>query len=601
MTSLIDQTLVFIGSAIIMVPLFHKIGLGSVLGYLIAGILVGPFGLAFIKDSQSVLHFAELGVVFLLFIIGLEIQPIKLWAMRKKLIGLGGSQVLLCTSVFTIIMLLMGVPFNAAIVIALSLSLSSTAFAIQTLTEKNQFNTEFGRSAFSILLMQDLVAIPTLALIPLLVTDPTIAASSTPPNLLSFFFIIIGLTLASRFLLRPVFRIIASTRTREIFTATALFIVLGVATLMQKIGLSAALGTFLSGVLLADSEYRHELEANLEPFKNLFMGLFFIAVGMGVSLDLILARPVFIFTLAIGYLAIKMVLIYSVGRLYKMNHENSKLMAFNIAQGGEFAFVIFGMIVTFKLADPQLIITLTAVISLSMALNPIIGIIGERITFIRNKNKEKPVPLYDQIKNESPEIIIAGLGRFGQIFARILKTQNIPFVAIDHDSEHVEELRRFGNKAYYGDARRQEILQAAGAGKAKYFILTIDDVDASLECASTVLEHFPHLKIFARARNRGHVYDLMEVGISHIKRETFDSSLYFARDLFIDMGFTKERAFDLIEKFKVHDEIMMLEQFKVRKDDKMYISVSNQAAAQFAEVLQNENSQSYIDFGNRPN
>lgn len=596
MTSLIDQTLVFIGSAIIMVPLFHKVGLGSVLGYLIAGILVGPFGLAFIKDSNSVLHFAELGVVFLLFIIGLEIQPLKLWSMRKKLIGLGGMQILLCTTLFTIITSYLGLALAPAIIISLGLSLSSTAFAIQTLTEKNQFNTEFGRSSFSVLLMQDLVAIPALAIIPLFALE-TNQTPTSGPNLITFLGIVVSLIAASRFLLRPIFRIIASTHTREIFTATALFIVLGVATLMQKIGLSAALGTFLAGVLLADSEYRHELEANLEPFKNLLMGLFFIAVGMGVSIDLILARPLLVLSLAIGYLVIKMLVIYSAGRMYKMDHENSKLMAINIAQGGEFAFVIFSMVTLFKLAPDDLILLLTAVISLSMALNPLIGIFNDRMILRCSKNKGPTVPVYDQIKNESPDVIIAGLGRFGQMFARILKTQNIGFVAIDHDSEHVEELRRFGNKAYYGDARREDILHAAGAAKAKYFILAIDDVEASLECAKTVLEHFPSLKIFARARNRGHAFDLMESGITNIKRETLDSSLNFARDLFIDMGFEKNKAFDLIEKFRVHDEIMMIEQFKVRKDDKMYISVSNQAAAQFAEVLLNENSQSYIDLG----
>jgi monovalent cation:proton antiporter-2 (CPA2) family protein len=601
MTSLIDQTLVFIGSAIIMVPLFHKIGLGSVLGYLIAGILVGPFGLAFIKDSNSVLHFAELGVVFLLFIIGLEIQPLKLWSMKKKLIGLGGMQILLCTTLFTIIISYLGLALPSAIIISLGLSLSSTAFAIQTLTEKNQFNTEFGRSSFSILLMQDLVAIPALAIIPLFALESNQTSASGSLNLITFVGIVVSLIAASRFLLRPVFRIIASTRTREIFTATALFIVLGVATLMQKIGLSAALGTFLAGVLLADSEYRHELEANLEPFKNLLMGLFFIAVGMGVSIDLILAKPLLVFSLAIGYLIIKMLVIYASGRMNKMDHENSKLMAINIAQGGEFAFVIFSMVTLFKLAPDDLILLLTAVISLSMALNPLIGIINDRMILRCSKNKGQAAPVYDQIKNESPDVIIAGLGRFGQMFARILKTQNIGFVAIDHDSEHVEELRRFGNKAYYGDARREDILHAAGAAKAKYFILAIDDVEASLECAQTVLEHFPHLKIFARARNRGHAFDLMESGITHIKRETLDSSLNFAKDLFIEMGFEKNKAFDLVEKFRVHDEIMLIEQFKVRKDDKMYISVSNQAAAQFAEVLQSENTQSYIDLNGSSN
>lgn len=591
----LNQVLIFIASAIIMVPLFHKIGLGSVLGYLIAGILVGPFGFGFIKDSQSVLHFAELGVVFLLFLIGLEIQPKKLWSMKKKLITFGFLQVFLCSIAFTLTTMAVGFELLPAVVLAIGLSLSSTAFAVQTLTEKNQFNTEFGRSAFSILLMQDLIAIPTLALIPIFAQTSSTNASALP-NIQLLLPIIAGLILASRFLLKPLFRIIASTRAREIFTATALFIVLGVAALMQSIGLSAALGTFLAGVLLADSEYRHELEANLDPFKNLLMGLFFIAVGMGVSLDLILARPIFVFSLAFAYLALKLLIIYSVGRINKMNHENSKLMAVSIAQGGEFAFVIFGIAATFKLAPESTLLLLTAVISLSMAINPLIAIADERLTRRFNK-KNNSEPVYDQIIDENPKVIIAGLGRFGQIFARLLRSQGIAFVAIDHDSEQIDLLRKFGNKVYYGDARREEILLAAGANNALYFILAIDEVDTSIECAEVVREKFPHLKIFGRARNRGHAFELMERGITRVKRETFDASVYFVAELFQEMGYSEEKAMDLIEKFKTHDEIMLTEQFKVRKDDKMFVSVSKQATAQFYEVLEKDNSQSYIEIG----
>lgn len=591
MTSL-NQVLVFFASAIIMVPLFHKIGLGSVLGYLIAGMVVGPYGLAFIQDSQSVLHFAELGVVFLLFLIGLEIQPNKLWTMKKKLFSLGLSQIFICCLIFMSILLVCGLSFFSALVIGVGLSLSSTAFAVQTLTEKNQFNTEFGRSSFSILLMQDLIAIPVLALIPIF-AHASAAVTNDAPNLKMLLPLIIGLVIISRFLLKPLFRIIASTRTREIFTATALFIVLGVAAMMQKIGLSAALGTFVAGVLLADSEYRHELEANLDPFKNLLMGLFFISVGMGVSLNLILAKPLLVFSLALGYLAIKSLVIYLVGRLNRMDHENSKLMAVNIAQGGEFAFVIFAIAATLNLASEETLLLLTAVISLSMAINPLIGLINDHR--ICKSKQNQPMPIYDEIPNENPQVIIAGVGRFGQIFARLLKSQGIPFVAIDHDSEQIETLRKFGNKVYYGDARREEILIAAGAVNAKYFILAIDDVDTSVECAKVVIEHFPHLKIFARARNRGHVFELMEEGVRHVKRETFDSSVSFVAELFIEMGFTKEKADDVIEKFKIHDEIMVKEQFKVRKDDKMFISVSKQALAQFTEVLNQENLQSYIE------
>ncbi|MFY7992427.1 MAG: monovalent cation:proton antiporter-2 (CPA2) family protein [Bacteriovoracaceae bacterium] len=594
MTTYIDQTLVFIGSALLMVPIFHRLGFGSVLGYLIAGVLVGPFGFGLIHEAESVLHFAELGVVLLLFIIGLEIQPQKLWEMRRKLIGLGGLQVLFCGVAFTLISFAFGFSWITSLVLGLGLSLSSTAFAIQTLTERNQFNTEFGRSSFSVLLMQDLIAIPALAIIPLLGQSKT----SQIPSLLSVvsLLLILGaLVVSSRILIRPLFRIIAATRTREIFTAATLFIVLGVATLMEKIGLSAALGTFVAGVLLADSEYRHELEANLEPFKNLLMGLFFIAVGMGVSLELIVQKPLIILGLAIGYMSLKFAIIYGVGRMNQLSHENAKLMALNISQGGEFAFVIFGIAYATGLVPQETILMMTAVISISMIFSPILNIMNDQINARLCKDQAKPQ--YDVISNESPDVIIAGLGRVGQIFARALRAQAIPFVAIDHDSEQIEMLRKFGNKVYYGDASRVEILEAAGAGKAKYLILVIDDVEASLRTVEIVQEHFPKLKIFARARNRGHVFDLMEMGVTHIKRETFDSSVSFVKDLLIEMGHTKERAAEVIDRFRRHDEVMVKEQFKVRKDDKMFVSVSKQANAQLADVLNNETYQSYLDNG----
>jgi monovalent cation:proton antiporter-2 (CPA2) family protein len=588
MENYIQQTLVFIGSAIVLVPIFKYLGFGSVLGYLIAGIVVGPYGLKFIGDAESVMHFAEIGVVLLLFMIGLEIQPFKLWSMRKHLLGLGGLQVLLTTTVFTLIGKWLGLSDISAVMIGFSMSLSSTAFALQTLTERNQFNTEFGRSSFSILLMQDLVAIPALAIIPSLASTSAEPASWT--KLLSFFSILIVLILASRYLMRPVFRILAGTHTREIFTAATLFIVLGVAVLMQKIGLSAALGTFIAGVLLAESEYRHEIEANLDPFKSLLMGLFFISVGMSVSLDLIVQKPILILSMAIGYLILKTGIIYGVGRIFKLNHENSKLMALNIAQGGEFAFVIFGMIATLQLASPEIIAILTAVITLSMALNPVFSKLNERFSCRQQMGEVQ----YDQIKDESPQVIIAGFGRFGQMFGRVMRAQGIGFVAIDHDSSQIELLRKFGSKVYYGDASRADLLEAAGAAKAKYFILAVDGVEESMQVVKTVKEHFPNLKIFARARNRGHVFDLMDEGIEHIKRETFDSSIYFVKELLVEMGFEPKKAKNLIERFKEHDELMMVEQYKVRHDDKSLVSLSKQGNAQLAQVLSNEAERTYV-------
>lgn len=591
MTNYIDQALVFIGSSVLLVPIFQRLGFGSIIGYLMAGILVGPYGLKLISEPESILHFAEFGVVILLFIIGLEIQPHKLWTMKKKLLGFGGLQILISSVVFMCIGLYFDLSLLSASVIGFGLSLSSTAFALQTLAEKNQFNTEYGQGSFSILLMQDLFAIPALVIIP--------ALSQTAQKGQDFLTIAVFLPsflvlayLVNKFLIRPLFKMVAATKAKEIFTATTLLIVLGVATMMTKFGLSAALGTFIAGMLLADSEYRHELEANLDPFKSLLMGLFFIAVGMGVRLDLILANPFFIFGLALLYLLIKFSVIYGVGRILKMHHQNSKMMALTIAQGGEFAFVIFGIVQQGKYVPVEIMDLLTAIITLSMALNPLLSLLNDKYEdYCREPIVE---PQYDTYEDERPHVIIAGYGRFGQIFGRILKSQDIAFVAVDHDSDQIDLIRKFKTKVYYGDASRKDILESAGIAHAKYLVLAIDDVEISLKTGKLVREHFPHITIFARARNRGHVFDLMELGITTIKRETFDSSAHFAGDLLIDMGYEVQRAAKLIEKFKIHDEQMIKEQIKVRKDDLEFVSISNQAIAQLAQVLSDESTQSYI-------
>jgi monovalent cation:proton antiporter-2 (CPA2) family protein len=590
MATSLEQALIFIGSAVLLVPLFQRIGFGSVLGYLIAGMVVGPFGLRWIEDAESVMRFSEWGVVFLLFIIGLEIQPRKLWGMRDHLLGLGGLQVSLTLLIFMLIGLAFRLPLSVAVILGFGLSLSSTAFALQTLQEKNQLNTLFGRSSFSVLLMQDLMAIPALAFISAMGVSGQ-AGTSLLGRVTTVVLILFGLVGASRFLVRPIFRAIAATRSREVFTGATLFIVLGVAALMQQVGLSAALGSFLAGVLLADSEYRHELEADLEPFKSLLMGLFFIAIGMAVDLHLIYSHPFVMLGLAAGYLALKYSLIYGVGRLFRLNHENAKRMGLNIAQGGEFAFVIFGLTLKLGLTGTETISPLMVLITLSMALNPLV-LWGERK--LADLKRAEPPPDYDEIKEEEPEVIIAGYGRFGQIFGRVLRAQDIPFVAIDHDSGQVEVLRRFNNKVYYGDASRLDILLAAGAPKAKYFILAIDDVELSVKAAKVVIENFPHLKIFARARNRGHAFDLMDLGVQNIKRETFDSSLAFVSDLSVTMGMTADKVELFVERFRRHDQIMLEEQFKVRNDDKMFVSVSNQASAQLSQVLKEDSLQSRV-------
>lgn len=594
MTNFIDQALVFIGSSVLLVPIFHKLGFGSVIGYLIAGMLVGPFGLRFIEDGESILHFAELGVVILLFIIGLEIQPRKLWSMKKNLLGLGGTQILFSSLIFAVVGYQLKIGLLTSFVIGFALSLSSTAFALQTLSEKKQLKTEFGEGSFSILLMQDLLAVPILVAIPMLLTD-TGKDQNFVQTLLFIPAFLIFAVVANRFIMRPIFKIVADTRAKEIFTATTLFIVLGVASVMVKFGLSAALGTFIAGMLLSDSEYRHELEANLDPFKSLLMGLFFIAVGIGVRLDLVFDEPLKILALTLSYMLLKMIIIYGVGKSFRMNHQNSKMMALNLAQGGEFAFVIFGVIQEGKAVPLEVMNILTVVVTISMALNPLISLLVD--FFGKLKTTPQIIPRYDEIKDESPKVIVAGYGRFGQMIGRVLKFQSIPFVAVDHDSDQIELVRRFGTKVYYGDASRMDILESAGAKKASFIVLAIDDVEVSIKTARLITEHFPHIEIFARARNRGHVFELMELGIKEIKRETFDSSISFAGDLLVRMGMNQERASQLIEKFKIHDEQMLQKQFLVRTDDKEFVSVSNQSMAQLAQVLQDESQQSFISPG----
>jgi monovalent cation:proton antiporter-2 (CPA2) family protein len=591
MTNLLETILLFLGAGLIIVPVFNRMGLGSVLGYLLAGVLVGPHGFRLFTNVDKTMHLAEFGVIFLLFIIGLEIRPLKLWEMKKRLFTLGFYQIALCTLLISgALMMFMEISPAVALVIGFSLSLSSTAFALQTLNERNEFQTEYGQGAFSILLTQDIAAIPLLAFIPIIFSGDH--ASGTG-SLWLFPVVLLGLILISRYLIRPLFRYLAASHSREIFTASALFIVLGVAAIMIKIGLSAALGTFIAGVLLAESEYRHELEANIDPFKGLLMGLFFISVGMGVSIELVTSRPVALLGSTLAYFLVKWGLIYLIGRLNKMNHLNSSKMGFSIAQGGEFAFVILGIVLQLNQVSNSSVQFLIAMITLSMLLGPFLE---KFLSFAGRFRKDRDIeePKYDLIRNEHPEVIIGGYGRFGQMFGRILKAQEIPFVAIDQDSNQVDLVRRFGNKVFFGDVTRIDLLQSAGATKAKYFVLAIDDVDTSLRAAEIIKRHFPHLTIFARARNRGHAFDLLEIGIKKIKRETFDSSINFAGELLVAMGFERERAKTVVEKFRIHDERMLLEQVKVRKDEKMFISLNAQGNAQLAEVLREESTKSYL-------
>jgi monovalent cation:proton antiporter-2 (CPA2) family protein len=577
--------LAFLGTAVIAVPLFSRLGLGSVLGYLVAGSLLGPWGVGLINDAHQIMGIAEFGVMLLLFVIGLELKPSRLWVMRKAVFGMGGAQVALSTILFGVIISRFGHSGAASLVAGLGLSLSSTAFALQILAEKGQINTSFGRASFAILLFQDLAVIPLLGLVPLLgsVTHETSAFSILPA------FRIIGIIAAylivARFLLRPLFRMVADTKNREVFTGAALLVVIGSGALMEAVGLSMALGTFLSGVLLADSEYRHQLETDLEPFKGLLLGLFFMSVGMSVDYGLILKRPIAILGIVLGFMCLKSLVVYGVGRAARFSDDAAKNMAAILPQGGEFAFVLYGVAVQSGVMESSLADLLIVSVTFSMVLTPLFGIINEKLLCRRPTPVNEP---FDNFPLQKNPVIIAGFGRVGQIVGRVLRVQNIPFTALEHDPEQVEQIRRFGNEIYYGDASRLDLLEVAGAKEAKVFVLAIDDVESSLRTARMVKEHFPHLKIFARARNRDHVYELMTLGAHVINRETFASSLELSEQLLVELGMTSDVARLTVLKFRGHDERVLIEQQKLYGDETKLVNYSKQAAQQLAGLFKSD-------------
>lgn len=586
----LQETLIFLGAAVLLVPLFLRLGLGTVLGYLAAGSIIGPHLLGWVKNVESVSLYAELGVVFLLFIIGLELQPKRLLAMKKSLLGFGGLQILLCTLIFHLFGVMAGLSAAASFVIGFSLSLSSTAFALQTLTERKILNTQYGRASFSILLMQDVAAIPALALIPSL---GGLGESTPTTNWYGALLIAVALFFASRFLMRPVLRIVAAGGSRELFTGVTLLIVMGVAFLMQQVGLSMALGAFIAGVFLSESEYKHALEADLEPFKGLLMGLFFISVGMSVNWQLVLQSPLMMVSLTFSYLLLKGLVVFGVGKIMKLNTASSRNLAVYLVQGGEFAFVIFGVGQSAKVISPEWAEQWTLIVTLSMVLSPFIILIHDKLEAWRAKRA--PQPVYDTIENHKHPVIIAGVGRFGQIVGRILRAQNIGFTAIEQDPEQIELLRRFNNRVFYGDASRIDLLEAAGAKDAQYLIIAVDSVETANSIAREVRQQFPHLKIYSRARNRQHVFELMDLQVHAIQRETFESSLALTKTLLKDLGYSSERIRSLIDRFRVHDNLMVQEQYKVRHDEKTFLDVSRQGVEQLARVLREDAEKTYIE------
>jgi len=582
----LQEAVVFLAAAVIAVPLSRRLGVGAVLGYLVAGLLIGPFAFGFISNVDNILHFAELGVVLLLFVIGLELQPTRLWALRRSVFGLGAVQVAVTSLLLALAAVALGVPPAAAVIAGSALSLSSTAFALQLLAEKNQLTTQHGRASFAILLFQDLAAIPLLAIIPLLGAGLAVSQGWDATTVAKMAAVLVVVAGGGRWLLRPLLRIAASSANREVFIAAALLVVMGTALLMQQVGLSMALGSFLAGVLLADSEYRHELEADIEPFKGLLLGLFFIAVGMSVDLGLVVRAPLTVLGLVLGLVAIKSVVLYGIARFAGQSRGAAVNLALYISQGGEFAFVLFGLAANTGAMDKPLANLLVVVVSASMAVTPLLVTLNDKVLKIGCR-PDKPRE-FDAIESRDHPVIIAGFGRVGQVVARILRTQKIPFTALEANFEQVDFVRKYGNKIYFGDASRLDLLHAAGADKAKIFVLAIDDVEASLKTAHMVKAHYPHLKIYARARNRMHAYQLMDLGVTVLMRETFLSSLELARDVLVGLGQTVAAADEVARRFRVHDEQLLDKQRVVRHDEEQLIASTRQARDELERLFEQD-------------
>ncbi|MEE8221076.1 MAG: monovalent cation:proton antiporter-2 (CPA2) family protein [Woeseiaceae bacterium] len=584
--SLLQEAIIYLVAAIIAVPISKRLGFGSVLGYLAAGILIGPFGLRFIRDPEHILHFAELGVVFLLFIIGLELQPSRLWVLRRMIFGLGSAQVILSAIVIGLLAWTYGFTPTAAAVSGLILALSSTAFVLQLLAEKKQLTTTHGRAAFSILLFQDLAVIPLIALLPLIGSGASGENQFDPLKVGITLASIAGLIIGGHFLLRPLFRIVAQAKLPELFTATALLVVIGAALFMQFAGLSMVLGAFIAGMLLADSEYRHELEADLAPFKGLLLGLFFIAVGMSVNIGLLLKEPMTILLFVVGLMVAKAIVLYPLARVFGLcNTRGALSLAAVLSQGGEFAFVLFALVAREQIIDTTQIDRLILAVVISMMLTPVVYLIIEYVT---GRTAEKVAAEYDGMEDEGHAVIIAGFGRVGQIVGRLLRVKGQSFTALEIDSSQVDVVRRYGSKVHFGDAGRLDLLRAAGAERAKLLVLAIDDIEASVRTAETVTRNFPHLTIIARARNRRHAHTLMDLGITHIFRETLFSSLAMSGRVLDMLGFDQEEVRRSIDTFREHDRRLLDEQHAIHHDEERLIQSAKDTARELESLLRND-------------
>lgn len=585
--------------AVLAVPLAKRLGLGSVIGYLLAGIIIGPHLLNLIPSAgDGVRHIAEFGIVMMLFLVGLELRPAVLWQLRRPILGMGGVQLFGTTLVVAGIALLAGMSWGPALVIGLILGMSSTAIVLQSLGEKGLLKTPGGEASLAILLFQDIAVIPIIALMPLLATLPkpahgtahaTMALGALPAwqRTLLVFGAVALLVFAGRYLLRPFFRYIAGTRLREMFTAATLLLVLGVVMLMENVGLSPALGTFLAGVLLAESEYRVQLETDIEPFKGLLLGLFFISVGAAIDFTLIANYGRAIALCVAGLIVVKSGVLYGLGRFFQLEHGQTFLLALALAQGGEFAFVLFSYATQQAVLSPDTAKLLTATVALSMAASPLLLFFHERLIQPRFQGK-KPAREPDLIDERDNPVILAGFGRFGNIVGRLLRANGVGTTVLDHDPDQVENLRRFGLKSFYGDASRLDLLRSAGAEHAKLFILAIDDEPRAQAIVQMVRAHFPAVRILARATSRQHAYELLNLGISDVFRETLGSALDLGVVALRSLGMDEHRAARAAQLFREHDELSVREMAPLDANSEAYASRARQHYENLVRALRSD-------------
>jgi CPA2 family monovalent cation:H+ antiporter-2 len=595
---LFSQAFVYLAAAVISVPIAHRLGFGSVLGYLIAGFAIGPFALGLVgREGHDVLHFAELGVVMMLFVIGLELQPAMVWRMRSQLLGLGGFQVAVTALVLGVIAALCGLDWRAAVAIGLILSLSSTAIVLQSLTEKGLLKTVAGERSFAVLLFQDIAVIPMLAVLPLLATTGAAApeighgggvfVEHLPgwARMLGTFGAVGGIVVAGNYLVRPLFRFIARSGVREVFTAAALLLVVAIALAMRQVGLSPALGTFLGGVVLANSEYRHQLESDIEPFKGLLLGLFFIAVGASIDFGLVAANAGLVSALVLGLVVVKFAVLLALGRASRMNLDQSLLFAVALAQGGEFCLVLFSFAAQLGVLDAATANLLVATIALSMAATPFLMRANELLLQSRlGLHEETPERDSDVADDDSP-VILAGFGAFGSIVGRFLRANGVRTTVLDVDSDHVDLMRRIGIEAYYGDASREDLLRAAGAARARALIVATSDLDSMIAVIETAKRHFPNLRIYARAKTRVEAYELFDTGIGHVYRASLDTSLRLGVDVMQSLGFPARQAQRAAEYFRRYDEIEFRSLAAVRKDESLFQSRARESVQLLERLL----------------